>query len=320
MAANTFRPNDAPRRANVPRPAPEPEVVPVLPPEPAPEPAPPVAIKEKKRKKERPAPEEIEEQPERGPRSSWSLFSLLDRLTSVDGLFREGLPVHYLPHLLFVMLLTLLYIGNTHYGNRMNRNIMRLKQETEDLRADYTTLKSDYMEASKQSEVARKVAAFGLVESSSPPFRITVPAGRLDAAELELMPVLTADTLAARAARDSVAAHIADSLAGRQRRLAAGDEDSGPEIIGAPPQELEDDSVAAAARSNAARQAVATGRSSAAAGKSKAKTTKKQSGAKTKAAKKKLDSRKSAQKSTSKSTKQHKVKPSDNQHGKRTTR
>lgn len=323
MAANTFRPNDAPRRANVPRQqlAPEPEVAPVLPPEPEPTPEPPLAIKEKKRKKERPAPEEVEEQPERGPRSSWSLFSLLDRMTSVDGLFREGLPVHYLPHLLFVMLLTLLYIGNTHYGNRMNRNIMRLKQETEDLRADYTTLKSDYMEASKQSEVARKVAAFGLVESSSPPFRITVPAGRLDAAELELMPVLTADTLAARAARDSIATHIADSLAGRQRRLAAGDEDSGPEIIGAPPQELEGDSTAAAERSNAARRAVATGRSSAVAGKSKAKTAKKQSSNKAKTTtKKKPDSRKSVQKSSSKSTKQHKAKASDNQRGKQHTR
>ena len=89
------------------------------------------------------------------------MFSLLDRVTSMDGLFREGLPVRYLPHVLFMMFLTLLYIGNTHYGNRMNRNIQRLKLETEDLRADYTTLKSDYMEASKQSEVARKVAAYG---------------------------------------------------------------------------------------------------------------------------------------------------------------
>jgi hypothetical protein len=179
---------------------------------------------------------------EAGPRSSWSIFSLLDRVTSVDSLFRDGLPVRYLPKLLFVMLLVLLYIGNTHYGNRMNRNIQRLKQETEDLRADYTTLKSDYMEASKQSEVARKVAAIGLVESSSPPFRITVPAGHLDAAELELMPVLTADTLAARAARDSIAAMQADLQAGRRRSADEGDVDSGPEII-APPQALDGDSV-----------------------------------------------------------------------------
>ena len=241
MAANTLRPTDAPRRANVPRPvaAPEPEAAPAPPvaenmaPEPEPAPAP-----RPKREKVRREPA-----PETAPRSSWSLFSLLDRATSVDGLFREGLPVRFLPHLLFVMLLVLLYIGNTHYGNRMNRNIQRLKQETEDLRADYTTLKSDYMEASKQSEVARKVAAIGLVESSSPPFRITVPAGHLDAAELELMPVLTADTLAARADRDSTAALRADQLAGRKHPVDGTDVDSGPEII-APPQALDGDSVA----------------------------------------------------------------------------
>ena len=246
MAANVVKPADAPRRANVPRevPAPPPEAGPeaVGPavPEPAPAPA------------QEPRPEKRPRKPEAPvrSRSSWSLFSLLDRMTSVDGLFREGLPVRFLPHLLFIMLLTLVYIGNTHYGNRMNRNIQRLKQETEDLRADYTTLKSDYMEASKQSEVARKVAAFGLVESSSPPFRITVPAGHLDAAELELMPVLTADTLAARAARDSAAVLRADSLAGR-RRSAASAEDSGPEII-APPQALGGDSTAVEANGNAA--------------------------------------------------------------------
>ena len=171
------------------------------------------------------------------------MFSLLDRFTGLDSFFQEGLPVQYLPHVLFVMLLTLLYIGNTHYGNRMNRNIQRLKLETEDLRADYTTLSSDYMEASKQSEVARKVAAIGLVESSSPPFRIVVPAGRLDGAELETMPVLTADTLAARAARDSAAAQHADSLLGRTRRLQADAATSPDDALeaGPPPPGPEED-------------------------------------------------------------------------------
>jgi hypothetical protein len=169
------------------------------------------------------------------------LFSLLDRFTGLDSLFEEGLPVKYLPKLLFVMLLTLLYIGNTHYGNRMNRNIQRLKLETEDLRADYTTLSSDYMEASKQSEVARKVAAIGLIESSSPPFRIVVPAGRLDGAELEAMPVLTADTLAARAVRDSLAAQRADSIRGRIRQQATDAADPNEHEAGPPPPGLEEE-------------------------------------------------------------------------------
>ncbi|UYZ60908.1 FtsL-like putative cell division protein [Hymenobacter latericus] len=191
MAVNTLRPTTHQPRQNVPRevapPAPEPEQLPE--PEPVPEPR-------------RPRPE-----PETKPRrqSTWSIFSVVEKVVNVDGLFRDGVPVRFLPHTLFVMFLILLYIGNTHYATRMNRSIQKLKVETEDLRADYTTLKSDYMEASKQSEVARKVAAYGLVESSSPPFRITVPAGGLDEAELDRLPVITADSLAARAVRDSAA-------------------------------------------------------------------------------------------------------------------
>jgi len=273
MAGNTIRPNSAgPPRANTVRPprAPEPanEVpapAPVVPPLAAPAPAPaapPVEPKPAEPKKPRAVARPVAapadfvapawDRHEGVTATGWSLFTLLDRFTGLDGLFREGLPVRFLPKMLFVMLLILLYIGNTHYGNRMNRNIQRLKQETEDLRADYTTLKSDYMEASKQSEVARKVAAIGLVESSSPPFRISVPAGHLDEAELETMPVLTADTLAARAARDSVAAVRADSVQGRARRQALGlnADDDTPEL-GAPPPGLAPEDSAAAPADNA---------------------------------------------------------------------
>lgn len=103
-----------------------------------------------------------------------SLFHLLDRYTRMDVLFQDGLPVRFLPFILYLMAVALFYIGNTHYAEKTIRKIDKIKIETEDLRADYTTLKSDYMEASKQSEVARKVAPAGLVESSSPPYQIEV--------------------------------------------------------------------------------------------------------------------------------------------------
>jgi hypothetical protein len=103
-----------------------------------------------------------------------SLFHLLDRYTKVDIIFQDGLPVKYLPYVLYIMAVTLFYIGNTHYAEKTIRKIDRTKSETEDLRADYTTLKSDYMEASKQSEVARNVAPVGIFESSAPPYQIEV--------------------------------------------------------------------------------------------------------------------------------------------------
>ena len=103
-----------------------------------------------------------------------SIFHLLDRYTRVDAIFHDGLPVRFLPYVLYIMAITLFYIGNTHYAEKTIRKIDRIKSETEDLRADYTTLKSDYMEASKQSEVARNVAPAGIIESSSPPYQIQV--------------------------------------------------------------------------------------------------------------------------------------------------
>lgn len=113
--------------------------------------------------------------PPRKPRQKGtSLFELLDRYSKVDWFFADGLPVRYLPKVLFLMGVTLFYIGNTHYADRTLRGIDKTKALTEDLRADYTTLKSDYMEASKQSEVARNVAASGLAESSSPPIQLII--------------------------------------------------------------------------------------------------------------------------------------------------
>ncbi len=226
MASNSVRPASSPPRANVPR-AVEPEPVrpaaAAAPAAKAPEPtaAPPVRAA-------RAAPR---------PASTWSVFTLLDRATRMDGLFSEGLPVRLLPHLLFVMFLVLLYIGNTHYATRLNRSIQKLKLETEDLRADYTTLKSDYMEASKQSEVARRVAAYGLVESSSPPFRIAVPAGGLDAAKLDMMPVLTADSVAAMTARaraDSLRRAVGPALGGDTVEVGAPPVPVGTDINGEP--------------------------------------------------------------------------------------
>ena len=82
--------------------------------------------------------------------------------------------MQYLPKILFVMMLGLLYISNTHHAEKTVRRIDQVQSEVEDLRADYTTLKSDLMFASKQSEVARKVKVMGLKESQNPPTKVVI--------------------------------------------------------------------------------------------------------------------------------------------------
>ena len=109
--------------------------------------------------------------------SGKGLFSRFEKKLKLEHYFEEGFPVQYMPKILFVMALGLLYISNTHYAEKTVRKISNIQAEVEDLRADYTTLKSDLMFASKQSEVARKVKSLGLKESLKPPYKVEVEAG-----------------------------------------------------------------------------------------------------------------------------------------------
>ena len=104
------------------------------------------------------------------------IFFGIERRLKLETYFEEGFPVQYLPKIMFVMMVGLLYISNTHNAEKTVRRIYHVQTEVEDLRADYTTLKSDLMFASKQSEVARKVKVIGLKESLNPPTKVVVAA------------------------------------------------------------------------------------------------------------------------------------------------
>lgn len=105
------------------------------------------------------------------------LFSRLERALRLESYFEDGFPVKHLPKILFVMLLGIVYISNSHHAEKNVRRINELSIEVEDLRADYTTLKAELMYVSKQSEVARRVHPLGLQESSQPPYKIVIKKG-----------------------------------------------------------------------------------------------------------------------------------------------
>ena len=106
-----------------------------------------------------------------------SIFSWLQEKLSLEGIFDEGIPAKYIPKILFVTTLIIIYIGNNHYAEKTSRRIEQLEAEVDELRADYTSMKADYMYASKQSEVAKKVKKLGLEENEIPPYKIIVNDG-----------------------------------------------------------------------------------------------------------------------------------------------
>ena len=101
----------------------------------------------------------------------------MSRWVKSDSTIGNSFPAKYLPKVLFVVVLGVFYVWNTHYAERSIRKIDKLETEVEDLRADVTSLETEVMYGSKQSEVAKKVKALGLVESKEPPYKIVADEG-----------------------------------------------------------------------------------------------------------------------------------------------
>lgn len=77
--------------------------------------------------------------------------------------------VRNVPFFLFLSLLAVIYIYNGHHADKTVRNINKVSKQLKELQYEYKTLKSDVMFRSKQSELAKAVAPFGLKELTTPP-------------------------------------------------------------------------------------------------------------------------------------------------------
>jgi hypothetical protein len=75
--------------------------------------------------------------------------------------------------LLFLAALAVVYIYNGHYADKISRDLSRTNKELKELQYEYKTLKSEVMFRSKESELAKAVAPFGLKELTQPPFVLT---------------------------------------------------------------------------------------------------------------------------------------------------
>jgi hypothetical protein len=77
-----------------------------------------------------------------------------------------------MPFILFLSLLALIYIANSHLAEKKVRRINKLGREIKELKWEYLNVKSELMFRSKMSEVSKAVEPLGLKELSIPPQKI----------------------------------------------------------------------------------------------------------------------------------------------------
>ncbi len=91
-----------------------------------------------------------------------------------EGVVSKEAATDMLPFLVFLCVLGMIYIANSHMAVKSIRDIDRLNKEVKELSWEYKSLKSDLMFRSKLTEVAKKVDTLGIKELIEPPKKIVV--------------------------------------------------------------------------------------------------------------------------------------------------
>ena len=118
--------------------------------------------------------EEVRQQAEEKPEAPEGSTMIFFRKLFTDGVVSKEAATEMLPFLIFLCVLVMVYIGNSHMAETNVRKIDKLNKEVTELSWEYKSLKADLMFKSKLTEVAKKVDTLGIKELIEPPKKIVV--------------------------------------------------------------------------------------------------------------------------------------------------
>ena len=81
--------------------------------------------------------------------------------------------VKNIPFFLFLAILTVLYIANGHYADKIIRKINALDKHLKEMEYEFKTIKRDLIFRSKESELVKAVEPIGLKELLTPPMKLS---------------------------------------------------------------------------------------------------------------------------------------------------
>ncbi len=82
--------------------------------------------------------------------------------------------VKFLPFILFLTFLAVIYIYNSNFANKTVVKIAKLKKQNEEYRYDYVNTRALLMQLTTQSEIADRLKKSGLKETKEPAKKIII--------------------------------------------------------------------------------------------------------------------------------------------------
>ncbi|MSQ78643.1 MAG: hypothetical protein EXR21_03055 [Flavobacteriaceae bacterium] len=86
----------------------------------------------------------------------------------------EVLVKAWLPFVLFMFCVGMVYIANAHYSNKVVVNTAKLNVRLKELRSEYISIKKELMQAGRQSELFKQLQGIGLKPLTEPPIKIYI--------------------------------------------------------------------------------------------------------------------------------------------------
>lgn len=99
---------------------------------------------------------------------------VLDLFFNLDHLTNGEIPVKWVYRIIYIAILVLVYIYYTMLADGKIHQIAKETAELEELRADYTTQKAEYMKMGKQSFLSNEVKKYGMEPTLIPPTKIVI--------------------------------------------------------------------------------------------------------------------------------------------------
>ena len=88
------------------------------------------------------------------------------------GLFSQQSLVKNIPFFLYLAVLAILYIYNGHRVEKTIKEITKSSKELKEYQFEFKMLRSEWMFSTKQSEIVKTAAPFGLIETDEPPINL----------------------------------------------------------------------------------------------------------------------------------------------------
>ena len=79
-----------------------------------------------------------------------------------------------LPLLFFLSVLAVIYIANSYYAQKTNKKIFQTQKELKEHRFEYISVRSELMQQTRPSDIARGLTSKGVKESNVPPYKIQI--------------------------------------------------------------------------------------------------------------------------------------------------